>query len=180
MKVEVISASAGTGKTWRLSHDLDALLDRSARPEGVVAITYTTKAAGELESRIRSALLEKGRADLAACCSIETSHGRARRLALNDCDRDPRLPQRRLDTGTMGLASLTHVGARVRSPTIPDQRSTKHSRRGAGLPRFRAAVHRSNSWSSRSRERYLLLVPCSVGLRRLPSPGCTQSRRRKT
>lgn len=67
MKLEVVSASAGTGKTWRLSHDLSrALLDGSARPEGVVAITYTTRAAGELESRIRSVLLEKGRPDLAA------------------------------------------------------------------------------------------------------------------
>ncbi|MFL5299012.1 MAG: UvrD-helicase domain-containing protein, partial [Anaeromyxobacteraceae bacterium] len=67
MKLDVISASAGTGKTWRLSHDLvAAVLDGSARPEGVVAITYTTKAAAELESRIRTVLLEKGRADLAA------------------------------------------------------------------------------------------------------------------
>ncbi|HEX7623978.1 MAG TPA: UvrD-helicase domain-containing protein, partial [Anaeromyxobacteraceae bacterium] len=67
MKLDVVSASAGTGKTWRLSHDLvEALLGGSARPEGVVAITYTTKAAAELESRIRRVLLEKGRADLAA------------------------------------------------------------------------------------------------------------------
>jgi ATP-dependent exoDNAse (exonuclease V) beta subunit len=65
--VEVVSASAGTGKTTRLSRDVfTALLDGSARPEGVVAITYTVKAAGELESRIRSALLEEGRPDLAA------------------------------------------------------------------------------------------------------------------
>ncbi len=67
MKIDVVSASAGTGKTYRLTGDLaKALLDGSARPEGVVAITYTVKAAGELESRIRARLLEKGRADLAA------------------------------------------------------------------------------------------------------------------
>ncbi|HSM91669.1 MAG TPA: UvrD-helicase domain-containing protein [Anaeromyxobacteraceae bacterium] len=67
MKVDVISASAGTGKTYRLSGDLTkALLDGSARPEGVVAITYTVKAAAELESRIRASLLKAGRADLAA------------------------------------------------------------------------------------------------------------------
>ncbi len=67
MKVEIVSAGAGTGKTWRLSHDLaNALLDGSARPEGVVAITYTIKAAAELEGRIRKVLLEKGRPDLAA------------------------------------------------------------------------------------------------------------------
>lgn len=67
MNIEVVSASAGTGKTYRLTVDLTkALLDDSARPEGVVAITYTVKAAGELESRIRARLLEAGRADLAA------------------------------------------------------------------------------------------------------------------
>ncbi|MBI5068358.1 MAG: UvrD-helicase domain-containing protein [Deltaproteobacteria bacterium] len=67
MKVEIVSASAGTGKTWRLSRDLTAaLLEGSARPEGVVAITYTKKAAGELESRIRAELLENRRPDLAA------------------------------------------------------------------------------------------------------------------
>ncbi len=67
MKVDVISASAGTGKTYRLTGDLTrALLDGSARPEGVVAITYTVKAAGELSSRIRARLLEEGRSDLAA------------------------------------------------------------------------------------------------------------------
>ena len=67
MKIDVVSASAGTGKTFRLTGDLaKALLDGEARPEGVVAITYTVKAAGELESRIRARLLEKGRHDLAA------------------------------------------------------------------------------------------------------------------
>ena len=67
MKIDVVSASAGTGKTYRLTGDLaQALLDGSARPEGVVAITYTVKAAGELESRMRSRLLAAGRTDLAA------------------------------------------------------------------------------------------------------------------
>jgi len=67
VKIDVVSASAGTGKTFRLTGDLaKALLDGQARPEGVVAITYTVKAAGELESRIRARLLEEGRPDLAA------------------------------------------------------------------------------------------------------------------
>ncbi|HET9552274.1 MAG TPA: UvrD-helicase domain-containing protein, partial [Anaeromyxobacteraceae bacterium] len=67
MRIDVVSASAGTGKTHRLTEELvKALLDGSARPEGVVAITYTVKAAGELESRIRARLLREGRADLAA------------------------------------------------------------------------------------------------------------------
>ena len=66
MTIDIVSASAGTGKTHRLTGDLvKSLLDGSARPEGVVAITYTVKAAAELESRIRGRLLEVGRPDLA-------------------------------------------------------------------------------------------------------------------
>ncbi|BDG02919.1 UvrD-helicase domain-containing protein [Anaeromyxobacter oryzae] len=72
MTVHVVSASAGTGKTFHLTGAVrDALLapeaspDR-ARPEGVVAITYTRKAAAELESRIRTDLIRAGRGDLAA------------------------------------------------------------------------------------------------------------------
>jgi ATP-dependent exoDNAse (exonuclease V) beta subunit len=67
VRVDVVSASAGTGKTWRLAKELvEALLDGSARPEGIVAVTYTVKAAGELESRIRARLLESGEPELAA------------------------------------------------------------------------------------------------------------------
>ncbi|MGB8933133.1 MAG: UvrD-helicase domain-containing protein, partial [Anaeromyxobacteraceae bacterium] len=67
MKIDVVSASAGTGKTYRLTEELTrALLDGTTRPEGVVAITFTVKAAGELASRIRAKLLSAGRADLAA------------------------------------------------------------------------------------------------------------------
>jgi ATP-dependent exoDNAse (exonuclease V) beta subunit len=64
--IDVISASAGTGKTRRLTDDLTTALLAGAAPEGVVAITYTVKAAGELESRIRERLLKERRPDLAA------------------------------------------------------------------------------------------------------------------
>ncbi|MGC4000489.1 MAG: UvrD-helicase domain-containing protein [Anaeromyxobacter sp.] len=67
MNLEIISASAGTGKTFTLAKRLFEELEAGrARPEGVVAITYTVKAARELESRIRRRLLEAGKADLAA------------------------------------------------------------------------------------------------------------------
>lgn len=67
MSVDVVSASAGTGKTYRLTGEVtQALQGETARPEGVVAITYTKKAAAELQSRIRTALVRAGRADLAA------------------------------------------------------------------------------------------------------------------
>lgn len=67
MSVHVVSASAGTGKTYRIAQEVTrALLTEEARPEGVVGITYTTKAAADLESRIRTDLIRVGRTDLAA------------------------------------------------------------------------------------------------------------------
>src|SRR5512138_2025814 len=67
MTVHVVSASAGTGKTFHLTGEVTkALVNGNARPEGVVAITYTKKAAAELESRIRTDLVRAGRGDLAA------------------------------------------------------------------------------------------------------------------
>jgi ATP-dependent helicase/nuclease subunit A len=67
MRIDVVSASAGTGKTWHLTQELvEALLSGGARPEGIVAVTYTVKAAAELESRIRGRLLEGGKPELAA------------------------------------------------------------------------------------------------------------------
>ena len=63
--LEFISAGAGSGKTYRLTAILsETLAEGSARPAGVVAMTFTIKAAAELRQRARSALLERGRLDL--------------------------------------------------------------------------------------------------------------------
>lgn len=63
--IEFISAGAGSGKTYRLTTILsDALATGSARSAGVVAMTFTLKAAAELRQRCRKALLERGRLDL--------------------------------------------------------------------------------------------------------------------
>ena len=54
MNIKVISAGAGTGKTFNLARELlDDIASGAARPDAVVAITYTNKAAGELASRLR-------------------------------------------------------------------------------------------------------------------------------
>lgn len=50
----LIVAGAGTGKTTTLLHIYRALLQRELRPNEIVAITFTEKAAGELRERIRS------------------------------------------------------------------------------------------------------------------------------
>lgn len=54
----LISASAGTGKTYQLASRYIALLMLGADPEKIIALTFTRKAAGEFRSRILHALAE--------------------------------------------------------------------------------------------------------------------------
>ncbi len=64
--ITLVAASAGTGKTHRLTETVvRAIVEGRARPEGVVAITYTRRAAAELAGRIRRALMQTGRWDAA-------------------------------------------------------------------------------------------------------------------
>lgn len=62
--VTLIGAGAGSGKTHRLTNVVTAAVDprrSSATPlEGLVAVTYTRRAAGELEARIRQTLIAAG------------------------------------------------------------------------------------------------------------------------
>ena len=60
-KLHFISAGAGSGKTYRLTQILhEKLSNGTIRPSGVIATTFTRKAATELRERVRSHLLEKG------------------------------------------------------------------------------------------------------------------------
>lgn len=62
-EIQIISASAGSGKTYRLAALLREELDAGrVRPEGVVAVTFTIKAAAELAERARQFLIENNRA----------------------------------------------------------------------------------------------------------------------
>jgi len=74
-----VAAGAGTGKTSLLvARYLRAVLDHGLDPEQLPTVTFTRKAAGEMKSRIRSALLEAGRSDLAwsvDSAPIGTIHG---------------------------------------------------------------------------------------------------------
>lgn len=66
MAVEIIAASAGSGKTFRLAEVLEqALLSGEARPEAVLATTFTRSAAAELKERVRRRLLAAGHVSLA-------------------------------------------------------------------------------------------------------------------
>ncbi len=52
----VVQASAGTGKTWLLVTRLVRLLLSGAAPESILAITFTRKAAAEMQARLRERL----------------------------------------------------------------------------------------------------------------------------
>jgi ATP-dependent helicase/nuclease subunit A len=63
VNIRIVTASAGTGKTTHLCELLrDAVATSSARPEAIVATTFTKQAAAELLNRARSELLRKGQA----------------------------------------------------------------------------------------------------------------------
>ncbi len=70
-RTELISASAGSGKTYALTKTLSDLLAdgageaRAIRPEGVIAVTFTRAAAAELGERVRRRLIEDGHYDTA-------------------------------------------------------------------------------------------------------------------
>ncbi|HEY2208427.1 MAG TPA: UvrD-helicase domain-containing protein [Gaiellaceae bacterium] len=79
-----VSAGAGTGKTAVLvERVVRAVCDRGLDVDSILVITYTRRAAGELRTRIRAALLERGRHDLARELDgawISTIHGFCARL----------------------------------------------------------------------------------------------------
>jgi ATP-dependent exoDNAse (exonuclease V) beta subunit len=79
-----VSAGAGTGKTKVLVERFArAVCDDGLDIESILVITYTEKAAGELRSRIRAQLVERGRTDLARALDgawISTIHGFCHRL----------------------------------------------------------------------------------------------------
>ncbi|MCB0582469.1 MAG: UvrD-helicase domain-containing protein, partial [Phaeodactylibacter sp.] len=83
MNLRIISAGAGSGKTYRLTSEMVALLEKGVRASGVIATTFTKKAAAELQERVRVRLLEEGlseQADQLANALIGTVHGLGVRL----------------------------------------------------------------------------------------------------
>ena len=60
--IRIISAGAGSGKTHRIAEELCAMLQgesgRPVRPSGIIATTFTVKAAGELKAPVDGTVLE--------------------------------------------------------------------------------------------------------------------------
>ncbi len=81
MNISIISAGAGSGKTYRLTQDMARYLNPKngyeVRAEGIFATTFTNKAAAELQDRVRVKLLEDGlteQADALGSAMIGTVH----------------------------------------------------------------------------------------------------------
>ena len=65
--IHFISAGAGSGKTYRITEDLEKMLASGAvRPSGVIATTFTRMAATELRERVRQKLIAGGKVQQAA------------------------------------------------------------------------------------------------------------------
>lgn len=61
INIEFISAGAGSGKTYSLTERLkDELKAGGLNPAGVIATTFTRRAANELKERVREALMDAG------------------------------------------------------------------------------------------------------------------------
>ena len=61
MTIEIVAASAGSGKTHRIADLVEAEVKAGrVRPESIVAVTFTNRAADELVRRLRERLLASG------------------------------------------------------------------------------------------------------------------------
>jgi ATP-dependent exoDNAse (exonuclease V) beta subunit len=90
--LRVVGASAGSGKTHHLTHVVMDALEGGAEAavdiESLVAVTYTTRAATELRSRIRRELVRRGlsegalRLPLARLGTVQVPRYAARRRAV--------------------------------------------------------------------------------------------------
>ena len=65
LNIEVLSAGAGSGKTYTLTQRMVGLLKNGVRPAGIMATTFTKKAAAELQERVRVSLLKEGMTEAA-------------------------------------------------------------------------------------------------------------------
>jgi ATP-dependent helicase/nuclease subunit A len=122
--IEFISAGAGSGKTYRLTTILsEALASGAARPSGVVAMTFTLKAAAELRQRARKALLEQGRLDLSTAIGqsrIGTVNAVCNQLLQRYCFELGHSPDQTVLAETQSMQLLRRAVEEVLDPTQRD------------------------------------------------------------
>jgi ATP-dependent exoDNAse (exonuclease V) beta subunit len=64
--LKIISAGAGSGKTFRLMQEMVRLIKGGLKAQGIIATTFTQKAAAELQERVSTELIREGLFDQAA------------------------------------------------------------------------------------------------------------------
>ncbi len=65
LNIDILSAGAGSGKTYTLTGRMVDLMKSGVRARGIIATTFTQKAAAELQERVRARLLEAGMTEAA-------------------------------------------------------------------------------------------------------------------
>ena len=85
----IVSACAGSGKTWLLVARLVRILLAGAKPHQILALTFTRKAAQEMRERLYGLLEEFARCDDAALITALVERG------LNDAEARAAIPQAR-------------------------------------------------------------------------------------
>ena len=88
----IVSASAGTGKTWLLVSRILRLLLEGRPPGSILAITFTNKAADEMRERLMARLLQWSTA------SVDELHGHLREIGIEETAPRHRLAARLYET----------------------------------------------------------------------------------
>lgn len=100
-----VAASAGSGKTWQLVSRIVRLLLAGAAPGGILALTFTRKAASEMRERVEARLRELAFADEASLDAL-----------LRQLDITPDAATRRLARGL--YEQLLHASFGLRAQTL--------------------------------------------------------------
>lgn len=79
----LILAGAGTGKTRTVTCRITHMLDQGIRPESILAVTFTNKAAAEMRERVAEMITEKAARVMTIC----TFHSLCVRLLRQDIDK---------------------------------------------------------------------------------------------
>lgn len=181
---EVVLASAGTGKTFRLTNRMAALLSRGVAPERILAATFTRKAAGEIRHRLLTRIADAAEHEHEARSLSQHAHCDLDSAAWLDVLRRLARATHRLNIGT--LDKIATMLARSLAPQIglatPWQMADEHRRRqlaGEVLERLlaemsdaeqRLAIHAlggNNASNAGLRKLNSLLASASPRLRRV-------------
>ncbi|MCI0533029.1 UvrD-helicase domain-containing protein, partial [bacterium] len=82
----LIVAGAGAGKTKTLVHRIARLIENGVAPENILAITFTNKAAGEMQERVAE-MLERRDAPYSSRPFVATFHALGAFILRNDGER---------------------------------------------------------------------------------------------